>query len=122
MPPLAAGKLRHRIILQEAVESQNADTGAMEITHWDDVAALWASIEPLSAREFIAAQAESNKVTAKIIIRYRAGINPRMRLFHEAKGVYYNIEGILADLNSGKEYMTLPVSEGLKYQGDPLPS
>ncbi len=122
MATLAAGRLRHRVILQEAVESQDPVTGALDAAYWQDVAKLWAEIVPLSAKEFIVAQAEGNKVTARITLRYRSDINPRMRLFHEAKGVYYNIEGILADKDSGKEYLTLPVSEGMRYQDATAPS
>ncbi|WP_200791826.1 phage head closure protein, partial [Klebsiella pneumoniae] len=53
---MQAGKLRHRITLQEPVKEQNPTTGAV-INTWCDVATLWAEVAPLSAREFIAAQA-----------------------------------------------------------------
>lgn len=114
-------KLRHRLIIQAPVESQNQTTGDLEVT-WQDVASIWGAISPLSAREFIAAQSENNKVTARITIRHRSSLTPKMRLFHESTGVYYNIEGILADDDSGKLYMTLPVSEGVKYQDETAPS
>lgn len=121
MNGLNARKLRHRVVIQAPVETQNTSTGDMEIS-WQDVATVWASIEPLSAREFIAAQSENNEVTARVTIRFRQGITPKMRLLHEAKGMYYNIEGILSDKDSGQEYLTLPVSEGLKYQDETAPS
>lgn len=121
MASLDARKLRHRVVIQQPMETQNADTGDMEIT-WVDLARVWAAIEPLSGREFIAAQSENNEVTARITVRFRPDINAKMRLYHEAKGVYYNIEGILADKDSGKEYLTMPVSEGLKYQDEIAPS
>lgn len=114
-------KLRHRLVIQAPVEVQDPDTGDLEIV-WQDVATVWAAIAPLSAREFIAAQSENNKVTARVTIRYRPDINGKMRLLHEAKGMYYNIEGVLADDNSGKLYITLPVSEGVKYQDETAPS
>jgi SPP1 family predicted phage head-tail adaptor len=115
MSGLAAGRLRHRVTLQQPVETQDSVTGAV-IINWQDVADLWAAIEPLSAKEFIAAQAVANQVTSKIIIRYRSDINARMRFFHDATGLYYNIEGILTDKESGRDYITVPVSEGLKFQ------
>jgi SPP1 family predicted phage head-tail adaptor len=114
---LRAGSLRHRVILQRPVETQNSVTGEMNIA-WEDVATLWASIEPISAREFIAAQVEHSKVTTRITIRYRKNINPNMRLYHRAKQVYYNIHGILSDKESGFEYLTLPCSEGVRYYVD----
>lgn len=102
------GKLRHRVTLQAEAPSQNATTGV--VTHgWTTVATVWASIEPLSAREFVAASAVSSKVVARIVIRYRAGVAPSMRIVHGSRT--YNIEGVLADKHSGLEYLTLPVSE-----------
>jgi SPP1 family predicted phage head-tail adaptor len=67
---MQAGKLRHRITLQEPVKEQNPTTGAV-INTWRDVATLWAEVAPLSAREFIAAQASQGEVTTRITIRYR---------------------------------------------------
>lgn len=112
---LQAGRLRHRIILQAPVETQDVSTGAMEVI-WVNEARLWSAIEPLSAREFIASQAEQSKVIARITIRYTGNISPNMRLYHEAQNKYYNIEGVLPDKDSGLEYITLPVSEGVNYQ------
>jgi SPP1 family predicted phage head-tail adaptor len=51
------------------------------------------------------------KVVARITIRYRENINATMRVVH--KGKAYNIEGVLPDPDSGMEYLTLPVSEGV---------
>lgn len=114
---IEAGKLRHRVVIQEQVETQDVSNGAINVS-WRDVATVWAAIEPLSAREFVAAQAESSKVTTRITIRYRNNISAKMRLYHASKDAYYNIEGVLADKDSGLEYITLPCSEGLRYQNE----
>uniref|UniRef100_UPI001F4AE784 phage head closure protein n=1 Tax=Klebsiella pneumoniae TaxID=573 RepID=UPI001F4AE784 len=53
-----------------AEREQNPTTGAV-INTWRDVATLWAEVAPLSAREFIAAQASQGEVTTRITIRYR---------------------------------------------------
>lgn len=111
---LSAGKLRHRVTIQEPVNVQDSTDGSMVKT-WRDVATVWAAIEPLSAREFIAAMKEDSKVSARITIRYIPTINHEMRLYHAAKSVYYDIHGILSDKDSGLEYITIPVSEGVKY-------
>lgn len=113
--PLEAGKLRHRIKIERPVITQDQNNGA-PITEWTEVATVWAAINPMSARDLIASQAEASKVMGRITIRYRADINETMRLVHEAKGDIYNIEGILADPDSGLEYLTIPVSLGVKYQ------
>lgn len=116
---IAAGRLRHRISIQEyAYLGQDPETGA-EIREWRDFRTCWAAIEPLSVREFTAAQATQSKVTTRITIRHADGINAAMRILHTVRGVtrVYNIEGILADKDSGLEYLTLPVSEGVSIDG-----
>lgn len=118
---LSAGKLRHRVQIQYPIETQDQNTGAIQVS-WAVLASVWASIEPLSAREFVAAQSEDSKVTTRITIRYRSDINSAMRLYHPAKGLLYNIEGVLSDKDSGLEYLTLPCSEGLMYKEDEFSS
>lgn len=111
---LSAGRLRHRLVLQAPVEVQDVNNGAVTTT-WQNLANIWGAIEPLSAREFIASDTIDSEITTRITIRYRANISAKMRLYHAKKNMHYNIEGILADKESGLEYLTLPCSEGLKY-------
>lgn len=109
---LEAGKLRHRIAIQSRTESRDGTTGALTMT-WATISngTVWAAIEPLSTREFVAAGAVQSKVVARIIIRYRSDVLPTMRAVHGSKT--YNIEGALPDKDSGREYLTLAVSEGV---------
>lgn len=106
---LDPGKLRHRVVLQEKTSFQ--DTHGDMVEDWSPVATLWAAIEPLSAREFVASQALQSAVTVRITIRYRAGVVPTMRLLHGSK--VYTIAGVLSDPDSGLEYLTLPCTEGV---------
>lgn len=107
---MQAGKLRHRVTIQGPVMVQNSETGAVNKT-WLDVATVWAEVSPLSAREFIAAQASQGEITTRITIRFRTGITRKHRILF--RGGIYNIEGVLPDPVSGREYLTLPCSEGL---------
>lgn len=116
---LAAGKIRHRVTIQEyAYLGQDPITGD-EIREWRDVHTCWAAVEPLSVREFTAAQATQSKVKARVTIRYLDGLDASMRIVHTVHGAQrvYNIEGILADPDSGFEYLTLAVSEGTSISG-----
>ena len=111
--PIKAGRLRHRVAIQAKTNVQDPVTGEMvptwiTVTGWESVPA---AIEPLSAREFIAAQAVQSAVTARITLRYRAGLDASMRIVHN--GTIYNIAGILADPDSGLEYVTIPCSQGV---------
>ena len=105
---LKAGNLRHRVTLQRKQQTQNPQTGAM-VTTWVTEATVPAAVEPLSAREFIAAQAVQSDVSVRIRVRYRPGITSAMRLLHDGK--VYGITGVLADKDSGREYLTLPCAE-----------
>lgn len=124
---LAAGRLRHRILIERyvlAVDSngdvvQDPNTGETTGT-WQELATVWAAIEPLSAREFLAAQATQSQVTARIVIRHRNDIDASMRLVHMVSGVrgkMFNIHGLLSDADSGLEYITMPVSAGVSTSG-----
>lgn len=108
---LDPGKLRHRITIQKPVSSQDAETGQVT-TNWVAVAAdIAAAIEPVSVREFVAAQAMQSQVTARIVIRYRAGLTAQMRILHGSR--VYNPQGWLSDPDSGLEFLTAPCSEGV---------
>ncbi|MBK4414170.1 phage head closure protein [Enterobacter hormaechei] len=107
---MQAGKLRHRVTIQEPVMVQNPETGAVNKT-WRDLATVWAEVSPLSAREFIAAQASQGEITTRITIRFRPGITRMNRILF--RGEIYNIDGVLPDPKSGREYLTLPCSEGV---------
>ena len=111
---LEAGTLRHRLILQQRDSDQNQSTGE-PVFNWIEVGRPWAAISPLSVKDFIASKAERSEVTARITIRYRADINAQMRFIHnKASGQkIYKILGVLPDPDSGNEYITLAVSEGV---------
>lgn len=108
---LKAGRLRHRVDIQSRSNVQDPVTGEITTTWVNTWTAVPAAVEPLSAREFIAAQAVQSMVTARITLRYRAGLDASMRIVHN--GTIYNPAGFLADPDSGLEYLTIPVSTGV---------
>lgn len=108
---IAAGRFRHRITIQRQEQAQDATTGAINV-FWVDVAVnVAAAIEPLSAREYLAAETKQNEVVARIVIRFRSDIDGSMRIVHGQN--IYNIRGLLPDMDSGIEYLTMPVSRGV---------
>lgn len=108
---LKAGRLRHRVDIQARQDVQDPVTGEM-VTGW---ATVWpnvpAAIEPLSVREFISAQAIQSNISARVVVRYREGLLPDMRILH--RGKIYNPAGWLPDPVRGNEYLTAPCSEGV---------
>lgn len=105
-----AGRLRHRVTIQSVTETRDTTTGAIA-TSWADVATVWAAIEPLSGREFIAAQGAQAEIVARILIRYRDDVVAKMRVVSGSR--VYNIRAVLPDKESGTEHLTLMVAEGV---------
>lgn len=108
---LAAGKLRHKVVIQRPDVAQNPTTGEMEQS-WVELDRVWASVEPASVREFIGSSAEQSEVKGKVIIRRRPDVDATMRI--QYRGLTYQILGVLTDPVSGLEYITLPTAEGVR--------
>ena len=80
---MQAGRLRHRITIQEPVTARNSYGEA--ITTWTAVATVWASVEPLSGREFFAAEHVQSEVTHRVRMRWQSGITPDMRVLFDGR-------------------------------------
>ena len=108
--PLDAGRLRHRITIEQPTETQDATTGAVTVT-W---APLWvnvpAEIVPRSGREFLAAQQMQAEVSTLITFRWRAGLDAKMRIRHGTR--IYNPSAFLPDPEAGREYVVAACGEG----------
>jgi SPP1 family predicted phage head-tail adaptor len=109
---MAAGKLRHRCRIEQKTQVQDPATGAVS-TVWSVYADnVPCSIEPLSGREFVSASEYRSKVAARVVLRWRPGLEASMRLINLADNAQYQVEGVLPDPVSGREYVTLPISWG----------
>lgn len=108
MSGLKAGGLNHRITIQRLTSLQDETTGNIT-EEWTTFAELWANVRTVSGREFVAAGGDQSKTTATIRVRHMTGILPSMRVIHGAH--VYQIEDVLDDPYSGREWLTLPVSE-----------
>ncbi|CAN7677533.1 phage head closure protein [Pseudorhodoferax sp. LjRoot39] len=119
---MEAGTLRHQVRI-ERLDYLRDETGAVlqdpttgeTARDWVEVATVWAAIEPLSAREFIASAKTQAEIVARIVIRYRDGLDASMRLVHVRTGrpeVIYNPADFLPDKESGLDYLTAPCSRG----------
>lgn len=106
-------KLRHRIDIERKTTKQDQDTGENRELWETFLKDVPAEIAPLSAREFIQSQAVQGAITARITIRYHAGLDSSMRIVHTATGKIYNPQGWLPDPDSGIHWLTAPCSEGV---------
>lgn len=104
---MKASKLRQRATVQ-SYTTIKSPTGAIK-KEWLNLYTVYCSFEPMSVKDIIAAQSNSSKLTARLVIRYREGITTGMRILYKSK--VYQIEGSpLSDTASGIEYMTLMLS------------
>lgn len=103
---MRAGELRHRVTIQQPVESRNS-FGEVTVT-WQDVATVWAAIEPLRGREFWEARQTVAEMDVRIRIRYRSGITPKMRVVWGSK--VYDIESVI-DVESRRKELHLMCRE-----------
>lgn len=63
------------------------------ITTWSTVATVWASVEPISGREFFEAEHVQSEITHRVRLRYRAGITAQMRVLFDSR--YLMIETVI---------------------------
>lgn len=108
---LDPGELRHRIDIEKPIVQVNQTTGLRTTVWVSAFAKVPAKVTPVSVREFIASQSMQSAVVARIVIRYREGLTPQMRI--KFRGAIYNPQGWLPDPDSGLEYVTAPCSMGV---------
>lgn len=105
---MRAGELRKRVLIQQ--RSTGQDTSGGQLTTWSDVATVWAAIEPMSGRELINAAAAQSEATHTVLLRYRPGIVPAMRINYQSR--LFDIKAVL-DENERHRMLTLICAEGL---------
>jgi SPP1 family predicted phage head-tail adaptor len=106
-----AGRLRYRVTIEEPIRAQDATTGEMSTT-WSAVYSdVPAAIEPVSVRDFMAAQADQTEIDTRIVVRYLENLHPEMRIVHGS--TIYNPRGFLPDKETGRVYITIPCSTGV---------
>jgi len=105
---MRAGKLRHRVVIQSKGASR--DTYGAEVVTWSTTATVWASVEPLTGREYMDAQQTQAEVSTRIRVRYRSDVTyvPEMRATWD--GHTYDIVSVL-EVNSAHREVQLMCRE-----------
>ncbi|MGO1719752.1 MAG: phage head closure protein [Luteimonas sp.] len=86
-----AQELNRKVTFQESQITQDPVTGEM-VTTWEDFASVFAKVEPLVGREYLAAAAIQAEDTTKFTCRYRGDLNAAMRIAFDGK--HYDIQSI----------------------------
>lgn len=109
---LFPGRLRHRLTLQQP--SLSADGAGGYTRSWADVAALWAEIQPFTARdvsgERLQGERLQSRVSHRIRLRYRAGVTAEMRLTDGTR--IFNIRAVTVP-QEAKEMLEILAEEGV---------
>ena len=88
---MRAGQLDQRVTVERFTSTQ--DELGQPIEAWAPLFTCWAAVEPLTGREYLAAQAAVSEVTAKIRMRFRPWMTNTDRVIHE--GTVYQIESVI---------------------------
>ena len=75
---LSAGHLRHRITIQTGGRTGDGRGGVTKA--WTTHAAVWARVQPVSAREAFAAGQLQGAITHRITLRFTSGVTTAMRV------------------------------------------
>lgn len=106
MKKLAIGALRHRIAFEKEVKVSDGYKG-FTVT-WQTVCVVWASVDPLSGREYFYAHQVKAEVTHRVRIRYNEKVTTEMRIRHQNR--YLMIESII-DLKERREFQEILARE-----------
>ena len=99
---MRAGQLDQRVTVERFTSTQ--DELGQPIESWAPLFTCWAAVEPLTGREFIAAQAAVSEVTARIRMRFQPWMTAQDRVVHN--GTTYGIES-LVDVRSENRELVL---------------
>jgi SPP1 family predicted phage head-tail adaptor len=103
---MAAGQLRHRIMLRAPSRSTNS-IGERVITY-ADVRATWAKIEPASARESERADRPQHETTHRVTMRYASDVVPGWQFTRG--GRTFAIVAVL-DAGERRKYLEIEAAE-----------
>ena len=99
---MKAGDLDQRVTVERYTSTE--DELGQPIQSWAPLFTCWAAVEPLTGREYLAAQAAVSEVTARIRMRFRPCMTAEDRVIHN--GTIYGIES-LVDVRSGHRELVL---------------
>lgn len=106
---MRSGRLDKRIIFQRRVDVK--DAAGQKQSGWEQISVpRWASIEPISGRELLAANQVQGETTHRIRCRYFEGLNTAHRVFFKDR--IFDIQSAINPRERGVELEIL-CKEGL---------
>lgn len=74
-----AGQLRERVTILQATESRSR-LDEVVMSYDTTFATVWASVQGVSAREYLLAGQQQVEISHRVRMRYLSGLTPQMRL------------------------------------------
>lgn len=96
---MKAGQLDQRVTVERYTSTE--DELGQPIEAWAPLFTCWAAVEPLTGREYLAAQAAVSEVTAKIRMRFRPWMTSQDRVVHN--GTVYQIQSVIDVRSENRE-------------------
>ena len=96
---MKAGQLDQRVTVERYTSTE--DELGQPIEAWAPLFTCWAAVEPLTGREYLAAQAAVSEVTAKIRMRFRPWMTSQDRVIHN--GTVYQIQSVIDVRSENRE-------------------
>ena len=100
---MKAGQLDQRVTVERYTSTQ--DELGQPIESWAPLFTCWAAVEPLTGREYLAAQAAVSEVTARIRMRFRPWMTAQDRVIHN--GTIYMIESLIDVRSENRELVLM---------------
>lgn len=108
MKEIDAGALNRRVVIQK-YEPALDEHGYAVPDGWKDFLTVWAHVEPVSARQFWAAQAAHAELTHQVTIRFHCRVTADMRL--KLGNRILDIVGPPLDYDDAHKYLVLRCRE-----------
>jgi len=102
---ISAGKLRHRITMEQLTQSADSQTNE-PVETWTPRETVWASIEPVSGNERYSSMQIQSDITHMVTIRAISGLTGQWRVRHEGR-VFHIAEPPINVDERGKKMLLL---------------
>lgn len=100
---MRAGRLRHRVDLQEPVTV--VDDYGGETDTWSTIGTFWAAVEPIRGKERFASGQRIHERDVRVVMRYVGEITEAMRISFD--GLVYDIKAVVLKDSIKREYELL---------------
>lgn len=106
---MQAGKLRQRLMVQTPVVNLDGDGG--QHVDWLDVVTIWGWVEPLKMTETLIAEQIAARASHRIILRWRLGLAPTVRLVLQPSGRVFDVVSVLNRDERNRELVVMALEK-----------